>query len=105
MAWQPAPCPARLAARSRRQGLRRGLGELDELHEQVRLGQGEERVDQGKVRLVVVEGLRGAGVGREALLAGQLGEAVVGQFHVLVAVDLEDVAAGLVDGEAAGLFC
>ena len=29
---------------------------------------------------------------------------MVGELDVLVPVDLEDVAAGLVDGEAAGLF-
>ena len=42
----------------------------------------------------------GVGVNGPALLSGQLLEAMVGNLNIFVAVNLENVAALLVDGEA-----
>lgn len=67
--------------------------QLHQLHEQVGLCQAEQGVDHGVVGLLKVVPHRAVVVHRVALLAAELSKAVVGHLDVLVAVNLDHIAA------------
>mmetsp|Transcript_29428 Transcript_29428/g.94220 ORF Transcript_29428/g.94220 Transcript_29428/m.94220 type:complete len:374 (+) Transcript_29428:136-1257(+) len=79
--------------------LRLAIFELHQLREEVRLGEGEEGVDERVLGLVEVLAAGDGIVDALALPSLQLPEAVVGHLDVLVAVQLEYIAALFVNGQ------